>query len=87
MVEPAIMTLTPESAISWKIYILFSISCIMSSKSECAYLLEMLLLACGEIEHLFLVVDEHGALGFCLCNVEATREDRDFRLQHLLDHA
>ena len=50
-------------------------------------LFEVLLLPGGEVEHLLLVVDKDGTLCFCLRNVEAAREYRDFRFVHFLDHA
>ena len=52
-----------------------------------ADLLELLLLAAGEVEHFFCALEEDGALCLCLCDVEATGEDGDFALLDLLHDA
>ena len=50
-------------------------------------LLELLLLAAGEVEHFFCALEEDGALCLCLCDVEATGEDGDLALLDLLHDA
>ncbi len=47
-------------------------------------LLELLLLAAREVEHLFCALEEHGALGLRLGDVEAAGEDGDLALLDLL---
>ena len=52
-----------------------------------ADLFKLLLLAAGEVEHLLCALEEHGTLRFRLGDVQAARENGDFRLLHLLHDA
>lgn len=92
------MSLTPESAISWKI-------CERAredkggqrgrvakrreggegGRESRAHVLHLLLLSLGEVEHLSSVLEENGSLGLSLGDIESTGIDGDLQLESLLD--
>ena len=50
------------------------------------YAFQMLLLSCGEIEHLLLIVNENSSFRFRLCDIQAASEDCNLRLVDSLYH-
>lgn len=87
------MSLTPESAISWKIWEsakrVSEVSEVGRGKKEGresrAHVLHLLLLSLGEVEHLSGVLEENGSLGLGLGDIESTGVDGDLQLESLLD--
>ena len=58
-----------------------------SEGSEETHLLELLLLAASEVQHLIRVLEENGALCFCLRDIDAGGVDGDLGILDLLDGA
>ena len=46
----------------------------------------MFLLTRGEVEHLLCILEQNGAFGFRLSDIDSRRENGNFALEHLFHH-
>lgn len=79
------MSFTPESAIS--LMILRSWVSEAKVEEDRNYHLQVLFLTPCEVEHFLGVLQQNCSLGFCLGDIQWTREDTDFGPGKFLDHS